>query len=134
MNLDGLRPWAGLAGAELADANVAVAGIPYDLSAVYRRGAALAPAELRRLSAVMPPVSEAGEPLGVRIHDLGDVPMPEGVERGWAAVADRLAEVPPSAFLTVLGGDHCAGIPVLAAQARRHPGLTVAWIDAHPDL
>ena len=41
MNLDGLRPWAGLAGGTPAD--VTVAGIAYDGSAVYRRGASAAP-------------------------------------------------------------------------------------------
>jgi arginase family enzyme len=48
--------------------------------------------------------------------------------------ADRLARVPPTAFLTVLGGDHCTAIATLAAQARRHPGLSLLWVDAHPDL
>jgi agmatinase len=56
------------------------------------------------------------------------------VEQGWRRVADHLASVPATAFLTVLGGDHCAAIPVLAAQARRHPDLAVLWVDAHPDL
>ena len=46
----------------------------------------------------------------------------------------RLAEVPSEAFLTVLGGDHCTAVSTLAAQVRRHPGLSVLWVDAHPDL
>jgi agmatinase len=46
----------------------------------------------------------------------------------------RLAAVPPDAFLTVLGGDHCTAISTLSAQVRRHPGLSVLWVDAHPDL
>ncbi len=41
MNLDGLRPWGGLVGGSPPD--VVVAGIAYDGSAVYRKGAALAP-------------------------------------------------------------------------------------------
>ena len=41
MNLDGLRPWGGLVGGSAPD--VVVAGIAYDGSAVYRKGAALAP-------------------------------------------------------------------------------------------
>ena len=134
INLDGLRPWSGLAGAALADADVVVAGIAYDGSAVYRRGAAEAPSALRTLSPVLPPVSEEGRPFQFRIHDLGDLTMPDGVEQGWPAVASALAAVPAGPLLSVIGGDHCAAIPVLAAQARRHPGLMVAWIDAHPDL
>lgn len=113
---------------------MALAGIPYDGSAAYRRGAAEAPAALRALSAVIPPVSEEGVPFDYRLHDLGDHSMAGGVESGWAEAADRLAAIPPGLVLSVIGGDHCAAIPVLAAQARRHPGLMVVWIDAHPDL
>lgn len=135
IDLTGLRPWAGLTVDRLEAATVAVVGIAYDGSAVYRRGAARAPAEIRRLSAVMPPVDERGRSLArVRVCDVGDLEMGESVETGWPRVAERLAALPPSLFLTVFGGDHCSAIPVLAAQARRHPGLGVLWLDAHPDL
>lgn len=133
MNLDGLRAWGGLDGGDGAD--VVVAGIPYDGSAVYRRGAAIAPGKIRELSAVMPPVTEEGRLLkGLRVEDIGDVAAGEEIASGWEAAADRLGSVPASAFLTVLGGDHCTAIATLAAQARRHPGLSVLWVDAHPDL
>ena len=135
MDLQGLLPWGGLGGAELAAADVAIAGIAYDGSAVYRRGAAGAPGRIRSLSPAVPPVTEDGTALlGLRIHDLGDIAVSGGIEAAWSAVADRLAAVPASALLTVMGGDHCSAIPVLAAQARRHPGLRVLWFDAHPDL
>jgi agmatinase len=130
-----LQAWAGLAGVSADQAGVVVAGIPYDGSAVYRKGAAQAPAAIRRLSPIIPPVDERGRSLSkVRVHDLGDLDLGESVEQGWRRVADHLASVPATAFLTVLGGDHCAAIPVLAAQARRHPDLAVLWVDAHPDL
>lgn len=133
MNLDGLRQWAGLAGD--APADVVVAGIAYDGSAVYRRGAAQAPQRIRQLSAAMPPVTEEGHLLtGLRVQDLGDLDVGEEIETGWTEAMPRLAAVPASAFLTVLGGDHCTAISTLAAQARRHPGLHVLWVDAHPDL
>lgn len=136
MNLDGLRPWGGLVGGGAADgADVVVAGIAYDGSAVYRKGAALAPQRIRGLSGVMPPVTEDGTLLsGLRVQDIGDLDPGPDIEKGWSAVADRLAQVPAGSFLTVLGGDHCTAIATLAAQQRRHPGLTVLWVDAHPDL
>lgn len=133
MNLDGLRPWAGLTDGD--HANVVVAGIPYDGSAVYRRGAAAAPERIRQLSAVMPPVTEEGRLLtGLHVDDIGDLDVGSEISNGWHRAADRLASVPSSAFLTVLGGDHCIAIATLAAQQRRHPGLSVLWVDAHPDL
>ena len=133
MRLDGLRPWGGLAGG--SDPTIVVAGIPYDGSAVYRKGAAQAPQRMRELSAALPPVTEEGRLMtAVRVHDIGDVDAGASIETGWQAPADRLADVPPSAFLTVLGGDHCTFIATLAAQRRRHPGVHLLWLDAHPDL
>lgn len=135
INLAGLKPWAGLAGAPLETADVVLAGIPYDGSAVYRKGAALAPMRIRDLSPIMPPVTEDGRPLdGLKVHDLGDLDVGAEIESGWSKVADELAAVPQSALLTVLGGDHCTAIATLAAQARRNPDLAVLWVDAHPDL
>ncbi len=135
MNLDGLRPWGGLAGHEPESADVVVAGIAYDGSAVYRKGASLAPTRIRSLSAAMPPVTEDGVLLtGLSVSDLGDMDPGLDIETGWSNVAGRLSSVPNRAFLTVLGGDHCTSISTLAAQARRHPGLSVLWVDAHPDL
>jgi len=134
IDVSGLKQWGGLAGAP-AGANVTLAGIPYDGSAVYRKGAADAPARLRSLSAVMPPVTEEGNLLaGVAVHDMGDLHYDSSIETSWKSVADRLAEVPPGSILTVLGGDHCTAISTLSAEARRHPGVKVLWVDAHPDL
>src|SRR5437868_13823356 len=122
MNIDGLRPWGGLVGGDPPD--VVVAGIAYDGSAVYRKGAAAAPQRIRQLSAVMPPVTEEGHLLtGLRVKDLGDLDAGEDIEAGWMEPMQRLAEVPQEPFLTVLGGDHCTAIATLAAQVRRHAAL-----------
>jgi agmatinase len=135
MNLDGLRLWAGLGGGSPDSADVVVAGMPYDGSAVYRKGAALAPQRIRSLSAAIPPVTEDGRLLtGMRVLDLGDLDLGTDIESGWSKAAEQLSTVPKEAMLTVLGGDHCTAIATLTAQARRHPGLAVLWVDAHPDL
>ena len=135
MDLTGLLPWAGLAGATLAEADVVIGGIPYDGSAAYRKGAAEAPERIRSLSPVMPPVTEDGRHLfGMAVHDLGDLDAGLEIETGWHDIADALAGIPQRALLTMMGGDHCSTIPIVAAQARRHPDLRVLWFDAHPDL
>jgi agmatinase len=135
MNLDGLLPWGGLAGASLDTADMVVAGIPYDGSAVYRKGAALAPQRIRDLSAAMPPVTEDGQVLqGLLVHDMGDLDAGPDIAEGWESVAQRLSTVPLTSLLTVLGGDHCTAIATIAAQAHRHPDMQVLWVDAHPDL
>lgn len=135
INLDGLEVWAGLGGASLDEANVVVAGMAYDGSAVYRKGAALGPDRIRTLSAVMPPTLEGGSRLqNVRVHDLGNLPVGPQIEHGWEAAAGALAAIPKDKVLTVLGGDHCISVASVAAQARRHSDLAVLWFDAHPDL
>jgi len=135
MNVEGLRSWGGLERDGEGPADIVVAGIPYDGSAVYRKGAAFGPREMRLLSAAMPPVTEDGHLLaGLRVQDIGDLDPGREIETGWLTVAERLADVPPESFLTVLGGDHCTAIATLSAQTRRHPGFHVLWIDAHPDL
>jgi agmatinase len=135
IDVRGLEGWGGLPQVPLADARVVVAGSPYAGSGAYRRGAAEAPAAIRRLSAIMPPLDERGRRFGdLALHDLGDLEMGASAESGWPGIARALEAIPGDAFLTVLGGDHCSAIPVLAAQAHRHPGLAVLWVDAHPDL
>src|SRR3979409_412883 len=105
MNLEGLRPWAGLTGGSAESADVVVTGIPYDGSAVYRKGAALAPQRIRSLSAAMPPVTEDGKLLtGMHVHDIGDVDVGTDIESGWPKAAEQLSRVPTRALLTVLGG------------------------------
>src|SRR5438094_7040754 len=133
MNLDGLRPWGGLVGGSPPD--VVVAGIAYDGSAVYRKGAALARQLIREICVAMPPFTVECHLLTVlRVQDIGDLDVGGEIETGWMAPMQRLVQVPPESFLTVLGGDHCTAIATLAAQVRRHPGLSLLWVDAHPDL
>jgi agmatinase len=135
IDVQGLPAWGGLATPAGQQPRIVVVGIPYDGSATYERGASQAPAAVRRLSAVVPPIDERGRDLGVlTLEDAGDLQLGRSVEHGWPAAAERLTALPPGAFPTAIGGDHCAAIPVLVAQARRHPGLAVLWMDAHPDL
>src|ERR1700686_5825827 len=106
MNLDGLRPWGGLAGGSVESADVVVAGIAYDGSAVYRKGAALAPQRIRSLSAALPPVTEDGRLLvGLQVHDLGDLDAGTDIETGWARGVARLSRPAPGGLPTGPGGD-----------------------------
>src|SRR5258708_12358687 len=118
MNLDGLRPWAGLAGGSLESADVVVVGIPYDGSAVYRKGAALAPQRIRSLSAAMPPVTEDGKLLtGMHVHDMGDVDAGTDIESGWPKAPEPPSPVPPAPPLTPPPPDPPTPIPPLTPPA-----------------
>src|SRR3989442_2291397 len=83
----------------------------------------------------MPPVTEEGHLLtGLHVQDIGDLDPGPDIEAGWMTPMQRLAAVPAESFLTVLGGDHCTAISTLSAQIRRHPGLFLLLVDAHPVL
>src|SRR5205807_882098 len=58
-NTAGLQPWGGLKPPSAGSRpDVRILGVPMDRGSVYRPGAAKAPAELRKLSAIFAPVSE----------------------------------------------------------------------------
>jgi agmatinase len=119
-------------------AEVALVGVPWDEHSSLLRGAAGAPPLIR--AAMRSPSSnlstESGHDLGTdaRFEDAGDVEIPAGtggleaIERAVAAIAATGVRV------LALGGDHAISYPVVRAQARRYPGLTLVHFDAHPDL
>lgn len=137
-NTDGLRPWAGLkaAGPDRA-ADFRILGVPIEAGSLYRPGQALAPGHLRRLSAVLAPVSERAELFDdVTVDDAGDVELEPGdMGVNLEMVVAQVLKTPSGTLPIVLGGDHTTVSPTLVAQQRRHNGrLSILYIDAHPDL
>jgi arginase family enzyme len=119
-------------------ADVALIGVPWDEHSSFLRGAAGAPVLIR--AAMRSPSSnlstESGLDLGTdsRFRDAGDLEVQDGptafstIEHGIAAIAATGARI------LSLGGDHAISYPVVRAQAKRYPGLTLVHFDAHPDL
>jgi arginase len=117
---------------------VALVGLPYDASSSWQRGAADAPAVIRR--AFTSSASNLTTQLGLDLeraglaHDAVDVSVPDGpgarekIETAVAALLDRGFRP------LVLGGDHSITYPVLRAFRGRSPRLTLLHVDAHPDL
>ena len=137
-NAEGLSPWAGLKppGAGLAP-DVRIMGVPLDKGSFYRPGAAQAPAELRRLSAIFAPITERAERVEqLTVEDGGDLSLVAGdMGANVEALAASIEGTPAGTVPVVLGGDHTTVAPTLIAQQRRHNGrLAVLYIDAHPDL
>jgi agmatinase len=137
-NVAGLQPWAGLPHQQPgADADFRIYGVPIDRGSTYRPGAAQAPADLRRLSAIFAPVTERAEHFAhLTVEDCGDVPViPGDMGMNLEAASERIGSTPAGVIPVVLGGDHTTVVPTLIAQQRRHDGqLAVLYIDAHPDL
>ena len=57
----------------LEQANVVIAGIPYDEGCSCGGGASLAPSKIRELSSFLPPLSMDGDDLThIKLYDFGD--------------------------------------------------------------
>ena len=113
-------------------------GVPWDEHSSLLRGAAEAPGAIRSAlyAASSNPSTESGLDLGEepRLGDAGDLAVPEGpaaVEAIDEALGRLLDE---GQRVLALGGDHALAWPAVRAHARRHEGLTVVQLDAHPDL
>jgi agmatinase len=137
-NTTGLEPWGGLKPpAPGRQPDVRILGIPIDAGSFYRPGAAKAPAHLRKLSAILPPVTERAERFDqVTVQDDGDLSLNDGdMGANVEMVAEEILRTPRGTLPIVLGGDHTTVSPTLIAQQRRHNGrLSILYIDAHPDL
>lgn len=135
----GLRTFARLPPlSELARADVAVLGAPYDGAATFRSGARFGPSAIREASVLLKPYNED---LGiapfavVQVADAGDAPAsPLGVESAHQAI-ERAARALTDAGGRVvgLGGDHSITLPLLRAAAAAHGPLSLLHLDAHSD-
>ncbi|MFN8162085.1 MAG: agmatinase [Solirubrobacterales bacterium] len=146
--LDG--PWAGdvtFARCRRSDAvegaDLAVAGVPFDLAVSNRAGARYGPRAIREQSLLV------GEfPWGLwpwdfdpfathTVVDLGDAPRsvlwtgsPDSMVSG---VQDWIESVVPVASVLGLGGDHAISYPLIRAASTEHGPLSLVHLDSHTD-
>src|SRR5215472_17244231 len=123
---------------EVARADVAVLGVPFDSGVSYRPGARFGPAHIRESSRLLRPYNPA---LAVspfasqQVADAGDLPVtPFGIEAAITEIergARGLLERVPR--LLTLGGDHTIALPLLRAFAAAHGPLAAVHFDAHLD-
>jgi agmatinase len=129
--------------ADLAGADVAIVGAPFDEGVSFRPGTRFGPRAIRMAEDVAGPSSRPHMELGVdpllelRVVDYGDV---ETVPADLAASHDRtrtaLAEILDAGALpVVLGGDHSLSAPVMQTLAARYgaDGFSVIHFDTHAD-
>lgn len=148
-SLYGMRPEQTFGGAlsfmrrkytrELAHADVAVVGIPFDTATTNRPGARLGPRGVRAASTVLAwnrPWPWEFNPFDrLAVIDFGDFTfdfgrpagIPEEIE------ANALAVLEENVALLSLGGDHFVSYPLLRAHAKKHGPLCLVHFDAHSD-
>ncbi len=123
---------------EVARADVAVLGMPFDSGVSYRPGARFGPAHVRASSRLLRPYNPAtgAWPFAdQQVADAGDVALNpfdvrEALDAAQAAVTALGAD---GTRVLSLGGDHTLALPVLRALAREHGPVAVVHLDAHLD-
>ena len=124
--------------ASLADARIAIFGIPFEGTVNLRRGADHGPRDLRiasdSIETYSPVLDRDLDDLAM--VDLGDCELGSGSPREQLARARAEVEAfwRPGLLPVMLGGDHTATLPVIEVLAAAIPDLRILQLDAHPDL
>jgi agmatinase len=124
--------------AEVARADVAVLGVPFDSGVSYRPGARFGPGHIRESSRLLRPYNPAlqASPFAAQqVADAGDLAVnPFSIDEAIAAV-ERAARglLEQAGRLLTLGGDHTIALPLLRAMAAAHGPVSVVHFDAHLD-
>jgi len=120
-----------------SEADVVMAGIPFDLAVTNRPGARHGPRQVRDMSSFMRATHHASHITPARlcrIGDIGDTPIDlfsiersvDGIERFYRDI--HAAGATPLS----VGGDHLSTLPILRAIARERP-VGLVHFDAHCD-
>jgi agmatinase len=123
---------------EVARADVAVLGVPFDSGVSYRPGARFGPNHIRESSRLLRPYNPALQvaPFGrQQVADAGDLAVNpfsideaiSTVERGARDLLERVG------CLLTFGGDHTIALPLLRAVSAVHGPVALVHFDAHLD-
>jgi agmatinase len=128
--------------ADLAGADVAILGAPFDLAVTYRPGTRFGPRAVRLAEDVgrdgRPSIELGLDPYELlSIVDYGDADSPASdVLAAHASIQARVGEIlAAGAIPAVIGGDHSITLPILRALAAHHgaDGFSVIHFDTHAD-
>jgi len=125
---------------DLAEADVAVLGIPFDLGTTNRSGTRFGPRSVREASASL---AWEGKAFGwgfspleeLAIVDYGDCDFDAGNPAGVPEEIYQCAKqiLATDTALLSIGGDHFVSYPLLRAHAEKHGQLSLIHFDAHSD-
>jgi guanidinobutyrase len=124
---------------DVARADVAILGVPFDSGVSYRPGARFGPSHIRESSRLLRPYNPALQvPVFAhqQVADAGDLAVnPFSIDEAIQAVelgGRALLEQAP--FVLTLGGDHTIALPILRAIHRKHGKVGLIHVDAHADV
>ena len=123
---------------DLANADAAIVGAPFDTGASFRAGARFGPEGIRSMSHLLRPYNPSQD-VSIFEHlsviDYGDVPVVPGfIEDSYEKIAAGLEPIHRAGVVPiVLGGDHSIALPELRAAAAVHGPLALVQFDSHAD-
>lgn len=123
---------------QVAHADVAVVGVPFDTGVSYRPGARFAPSAVREASRLLRPYHpglDVSPFERVQVVDGGDIAVNpfhigEAIETIEGAASDLQRD---GTRLVTIGGDHTIALPLLRAVSRIHGPVALLHFDAHLD-
>jgi agmatinase len=125
---------------DLANVDIAVSGIPFDLATTYRSGARLGPRAIRAASVQLAELSVypwGFNPFDIlAVIDYGDCFLdPHNPLTVKASIIEHISNIlSHEVFPLTLGGDHYITYPILCAMANKYgKNLSVIHFDAHCD-
>jgi agmatinase len=123
---------------ELANADVALLGVPHDGGTTYQPGARFAPYHVRRVSALVQgyhPEHRLDVFQQLRCLDAGNIAFPPFDRAAMRVAVEAEVRQLAAGRVTpvIVGGDHSVSLPVMRALAKRHGQLAIVHFDAHLD-
>jgi agmatinase len=122
---------------EVARADIAVLGVPFDSGTSYRPGARFGPGHIRQSSRLLRAFNPAVgvSPFDVlQVADAGDLPCnPFSIDESIALIEAAAATLLRAGRLVTLGGDHTIALPLLRAVHAKHGPVALLHFDAHLD-
>jgi agmatinase len=123
---------------EVARADIAVLGIPFDAGVSYRPGARFGPGHIRESSRLLRPYNPAQDAMPfalAQVVDAGDLGVnPFDIAQAIEQIEAGMDELTADATTVVtLGGDHTIAYPILKSLHKKHGPIAVIHFDAHLD-
>ncbi len=125
---------------DVADADLAVFGVPYDLATTNRPGSRFGPRAIRAASSM---ISSSAFPYGwdfdpferLKVVDYGDCKFDFGVpQKAPEEIEHEAREIlSKGTGMLSFGGDHFVTYPLLKAHAAIHGPMSLVHFDAHTD-
>lgn len=118
--------------------DIGIAGVPFDLGATFRKGAAFGPAKVREMSRLIRRINHATRvnPYELcNVADVGDAPInPIDVGGSIASIEAFFRELHAEGVVPLsVGGDHTVPLPIFRAIVDPRSPIGLVHFDAHAD-